>query len=62
MEDEDEEVMAPKVEVVPMVDHGSACVVGKLLVERTVGKEIITTPLIRAWQPTGRVTFQDFRN
>jgi hypothetical protein len=33
-------------------------VVGNLLANRTVGKEIIKTPLIRAWQPTGRVTFK----
>jgi predicted molibdopterin-dependent oxidoreductase YjgC len=48
MEEEDEEVMAPEVEVEPMVNRGNACVVGKLLADRSVGKEVIRTPLIRA--------------
>jgi hypothetical protein len=42
----------------PLVDKGSACVVWRLLYDRTMGKEIIKTPLIRAWQPTGRVSFK----
>jgi hypothetical protein len=42
----------------PLVGRGSACVMGKLLVDRTVGKEIIKTSLIRAWQPSGRVSFK----
>lgn len=42
----------------PLVARGNACVVGKLLVDRTVGKEIIKTPLIRAWQPTRMVSFK----
>jgi hypothetical protein len=58
MEEEDEEVVAPEIEVMPMVDRGSACVVGKLLADRLVGKEVIKTPLIRAWQPTKSVTFK----
>jgi hypothetical protein len=58
MEEEDEEVVAPEIEVMPMVDCGSAYVVGKLLADRSVGKEIIKTPLIRAWQPTKSVTFK----
>jgi hypothetical protein len=32
-----------------MVSLGSLCVVGKLLVDRIMGKEIIKTPLIQAW-------------
>jgi hypothetical protein len=58
MEEEDEEVVAPEIEIEPMVNRGSACVVGKLLADRSVGKEIIKTPLIRAWQPTKGVTFK----
>jgi hypothetical protein len=42
----------------PLVARGNTCVVGKLLADRVVGKEIIKTPLIRAWQPTGRVSFK----
>jgi hypothetical protein len=58
MEEEDEEVVASEIEVMPMVDCGSAYVVGKLLADRSVGKEIIKTPLIRAWQPRKSVTFK----
>jgi hypothetical protein len=59
MEEEDEEVFAPEEEVEPMVERGSACVVGKLLADKTVGKDVIRAPLIRAWQPTGNVTFKN---
>jgi hypothetical protein len=62
MEEEDEEVVAPEIEVEPMVNRGSACVVGKLLADRSVGKEVIKTPLMRAWQPTKGVTFKNLRN
>lgn len=46
MEEEDEEVFAPEKEVEPMVQRGSACVVGKLLADKTVGKDVIRAPLI----------------
>jgi hypothetical protein len=49
MEEEDEEVIAPEEEVEPVVERGSACVVGKLLADRTVGKDTIRVPLLRAW-------------
>lgn len=58
MEEEDEEVDAPEEDLEPVVERGSACVVGKLLADRTVGKEIIKTPLIQAWQRTRRVTLK----
>ena len=45
----------------PFVVRGSTCMVGKLLADRVVGKEIIKTPLIRAWQPTERVSFKTVR-
>lgn len=41
-----------------LVVRGNACVMGKLLADRTVGKEIIRTPLLRAWQPSGWVSFK----
>jgi hypothetical protein len=50
---ETEEVVAPDAAMEPLVDRGTACVVGKLLADRTLGKEILKTPLIRAWQPIG---------
>ena len=52
LDEETEEVDAPNAAMEPLVDKGTTCVVGKLLAERTLGKEILKTPLIRAWQPT----------
>jgi hypothetical protein len=43
----------------PVVNRGSYCIVGKLLVERTMSKEVIKTPLIRAWHPMGWVSFKE---
>jgi hypothetical protein len=42
----------------PLVAKGSTCVVEKLLVDWVMGKEVIRTPLIRAWQPSGWVSFK----
>jgi hypothetical protein len=53
-----EEVDALDAVMEPSMDRGTACVVMKLLAERTLGKEILKTPLIRAWQPTGWVSFK----
>lgn len=35
-------------DIAPVVSRGSSCIVGKLLADRIVGKEIIETPLIWA--------------
>lgn len=40
------------------VDRGHACVVGRLLADRTVGKDIVKVLLLHAWQSTGRVSFK----
>jgi hypothetical protein len=48
MEVEIAKVDAPELVIEPLVDRGSACVVGKLLVNRVVGKEIMKTLLIKA--------------
>ena len=46
----------------PMVTRGSSCIVGKFLVDRNVSKEVIKTPLIRAWHPSRWVTlFKELR-
>jgi hypothetical protein len=55
---ETEEVEAPDAAIEPLVDRGTVCVVGKLLADRILGKEILKTPLVRAWQPTGWVSFK----
>ena len=58
---EEENLEVPAVESVmePLVDRGSACMVGKLLVDNIVGNEILKSLLIRAWQPTGRFSFKN---
>jgi hypothetical protein len=59
LDEEDEELIAPEEEVEPLVERGSVCVVRKLLADRIVGREILKTSMIRAWQPQGRVTFKN---
>jgi hypothetical protein len=50
-------------------DQGSSCcaigakgvgtsMVRKLLAERNISKDILKTPMIRAWKPSGRVSFK----
>jgi hypothetical protein len=56
MEVENVRVDISEQEVDSVVMLGLACIVGKLLADRVVGKEILKTPLIRAWRPTGWVT------
>ena len=58
MDEEDTRLGITEHGIAPRVDRGHACVVGKLLVDRTVGKDIVKTPLIHAWQPTSRVSFK----
>jgi hypothetical protein len=43
----------------PMVQRGSYCLVGKLLSDRIIGKDVIKVPLIRIWKTNGRVTFKE---
>jgi hypothetical protein len=57
-EDEKEELAIGDTTLAPLLSRGSSCVLGKLLADRVVSKETIRTPLIRAWQPSKRVTFK----
>jgi hypothetical protein len=58
MEEEDMWLGITEHGIAPLVDRGHACVVGKLLADRMVGKDIVKTLLQHAWQPTGRVSFK----
>jgi hypothetical protein len=58
MEEEDTKLGITEQGMVPLVERGHACVIGKLLADRTVGKDVVKVPLINAWQPTGRVSFK----
>lgn len=41
-----------------IVNRGRSCLVGRLLVERMVSKEIIRSTLIRGWRPSGTLPFK----
>lgn len=49
MEEGEDEHDAPEEDLESVVERGSVYVVGKLIADRTVGKEIINSPMIRAW-------------
>jgi hypothetical protein len=57
--DEHEEVRAWEDFIAPLASRGNACIVGKLLAECVVSKDIIKTPLLRAWKPSGCITFKN---
>jgi hypothetical protein len=44
-------------EIVPMVNRGRSCLVGKLVADRIIPKEFYKTPLMRAWKPAGSASF-----
>jgi hypothetical protein len=58
-EDESDVLAIGESVLAPLLSRGSSCVVGKLLADRVVSKETIKTPMIRAWHPSGRVTFKN---
>jgi hypothetical protein len=61
-DDESFEVDIGETEMAPLLAWGAVCLVGKLLADRTMGKEVIKMPLIHAWQPSGWVTFKMLGN
>jgi hypothetical protein len=57
-DEENEGVTVDSEELEPMVGRGSLCLIGKVLVDRFVPKDSIRGPLMRAWNPLGRVYFK----
>ncbi|XP_059451002.1 uncharacterized protein LOC132181786 [Corylus avellana] len=57
-EDEEVEVEIKSEALAGIVSRGRSCLVGKLLTERFIGKDIIRSQLIRWWKPTGRLTLK----
>jgi len=45
-------------EIVPMVNRGRSCLVGKLVADRIIPKEFYKAPLLRAWKPAGSASFK----
>jgi hypothetical protein len=41
-----------------IVSSGTHCLVGKLLLERYIGKDVIRREMIRGWWPTGHLSFK----
>jgi len=62
LDDENEGVSLDADDLNPLVRRGKSCLVGKLLVDRIVPKEFFKAPLIRAWKPTGSVSFRILGN
>lgn len=55
------------VEAIEMEGHninvrGRSCLVGKLLADRTIGKDSIKSTLIRGWKPSGTTVFKNLGN
>jgi hypothetical protein len=44
-------------ELVPLVNRGRSCLVGKMVADRIVPKEYYKAPLSRVWRPMGSVVF-----
>lgn len=58
LEEEDVEVEIQDRTVEGPVQRGKLCLVGKLLAERMVSKEIIKSTLLRGWKPSGTLSFK----
>lgn len=41
-----------------LIQRGRSCMVGNLLMKRTITKEILKTPMVRAWKLSGSVSFR----
>jgi hypothetical protein len=55
---EDLELLIPKFELHEGVTQGKTCVLGKLIAERMLSKEMIRSTLIQCWKPTGYLFFK----
>ncbi|XP_062173686.1 uncharacterized protein LOC133879165 [Alnus glutinosa] len=58
MEEENVGVSVGSDELEPLVSRGEACVVVKIQSDRVIPKDFFKTPLLRAWRPSGAVSFR----
>ncbi|XP_059458313.1 uncharacterized protein LOC132187906 [Corylus avellana] len=58
MEEEGADLTIGESDLAPLAAREVSCVVGKLLADRVVGKDVIKTPLIRAWHPNDWISFK----
>ena len=52
------EVVEEEVEGISI--QGTHCLVGKLILERLIGKDLIQKNMVRSWRPTGSMAFKVF--
>lgn len=56
-EEESVGVEVPVLALEGLVNRGQSCLVGKLVADHVVSKDIIKSKLIRGWKPTGSIKF-----
>ncbi|XP_059431534.1 uncharacterized protein LOC132165041 [Corylus avellana] len=56
--EEEIEVDIPSQNIEGLVTRGQSCLVGKLIVDRIISKEIIKSRLVRGWKPMGAISFK----
>jgi hypothetical protein len=52
------EVEVPEEEFIEIAEKGRVCLVGRLMLERAISKDIIRKKLIRGWRPLGQLVFK----
>jgi hypothetical protein len=52
------EVEVPEEKFIEIVEKGRVCLVGRLMSERAISKDIIRKKLIRWWRPLGQLVFK----
>jgi len=57
-EDEDAGISLETAELVPVVNRGQGCIIGKIMADRIVPKEFFKTPITRMWRLIGSVSFR----
>lgn len=57
-DDEGDELEINCISLAEPVKRGQSCLVGKLVSDRRVSKEIIKSKLIRGWRPIGSLSFR----
>jgi len=58
MEEENVGVSVGSHELEPLVSRGEVCGMGKIQSDRVIPKEFFKAPLLRAWRPSGAVSFR----
>ena len=57
-DDENPSIVIESQSFSPLLQRRRSCMVGKLLTERFINKEVLKIPMIQAWKPIGSVSFK----